>query len=111
MTDLSSVVADALTGLDGNRPASGVTVPVMALNGQEDQIFCGADSLDLILGGHKGQCGDGDDSLTALTRTLYPNAEAFEYGNVANTGHNVNFHLTAQETFKLAHDFFEKHGF
>ncbi|KAJ3532950.1 hypothetical protein NM208_g8204 [Fusarium decemcellulare] len=107
----TSNLGEALTALDGSQEAPGVKVPVMALNGQQDQIFCGANSLDLVAGGHKGNCGTGDSSITAKSGNAFPNAQPFEWHNVAETGHNNNFHRTAQLTFKAAHDFFARHGF
>ncbi|KAF4984937.1 hypothetical protein FDECE_16966 [Fusarium decemcellulare] len=107
----TSNLGEALTALDGSQEAPGVKVLVMALNGQQDQIFCGANSLDLIAGGHKGDCGTGDLSITAKSGNAFPNALPFEWHNVAETGHNNNFHRTAQSTFKAAHDFFARHGF
>ncbi|KAK4496552.1 hypothetical protein PRZ48_012532 [Zasmidium cellare] len=79
------------------------------LNGQKDQIFCAVLPTDPLIGG-LGNCGSGSTSKTAGTQVLFPAAK-FYYNQVANTGHDLDLHLTANQTFKLSHDYLASQGF
>lgn len=88
---------EALTTAYGNlRPAEGYTGSVIVLNGEHDAPSC------------SGHCGFGKKSLTSKVRTFYPNAKSFSYHNTADTGHVVNLHFTAQESYGIIYDFLER---
>jgi hypothetical protein len=103
-------VGEFVTALLGQLPAPGFTGSIFALTGQEDQIVCCRLPTDPLVG-YRGNCGSGPSSYTAQTRNLYPNAGSFGYGLVANTGHDMNYHYTAQQTFQIAHDFLSSQGY
>ncbi|KAK4494740.1 hypothetical protein PRZ48_014096 [Zasmidium cellare] len=94
----------------GQLPALGFTNSVLLLNGEHDQVFCTRIPTDPLVG-YRGDCGTGEDSYTAQSKLLFPNAKTFSYANVAETGHGVDLHRTAQEAFRVAHDFLKDDGF
>lgn len=91
----------SLTGLlqfiaERNAPASSniasqVKIPVLSVAGDKDAIFCY--NLDLL------NCND-----TAGVRTheaaYYTGASSFTYKSVADTGHSLTLHPSANESFK-----------
>ncbi|CAL5869860.1 uncharacterized protein PFLUO_LOCUS4091 [Penicillium psychrofluorescens] len=103
-------LGEFVSALLGQLPAPGFTGSVFALTGQEDQIVCARLPTDPLVG-YRGNCGSGPSSYTAKTRNLYPNAASFGYGLVPNTGHDMNFHYTAQQTFQMAHDYLSSQGY
>lgn len=82
-------VFEAATSAFGQLPANDYTGSVIVLNGEDDGAVCG------------GRCGQGRTSLTERVKLLYPRASAFRWYNVANTGHCLNLHFTAQESYRL----------
>ncbi|KAF2161610.1 hypothetical protein M409DRAFT_28004 [Zasmidium cellare ATCC 36951] len=82
---------------------------LLLLNGQNDQIFCAVLPTDPLIGG-LGNCGTGATSTTARTQVLFPAAK-FYYNQVANTGHDLDLHRTAAQTFKISHDYLASQGF
>lgn len=93
---------EAISTFFVNDVADDFDKPVLVLTGHEDQIFCG---LALPLLGPGDCTGYGDK-----TARLFPSAD-YRFQDVANTGHAMNFHHTAGETFAAAHDFLEGAGF
>lgn len=105
----TTTVGEAFTALLGNLPAKELTVPVLVLNGIQDEIFC-ANSVTDPLVGFRGNCGVGDASKSAATKKLYPSAK-FEYFQVDQTGHLQAYHRSAPAQFKAAHEFLARSGF
>lgn len=79
---------------------------VFVLNGNEDAIFCSGSPADVVLEA-AGSCADGFSSGVGAA---YPAARAFAFHNVPDTGHSLNLHHSAQQSFKAAHDFLAKQG-
>ncbi|KAF2162626.1 hypothetical protein M409DRAFT_68938 [Zasmidium cellare ATCC 36951] len=94
----------------GQLPALGYTNSVLVMNGEHDQVFCTRVPTDPLVG-YRGNCGEGEGSYTAQTRLLFPNVKAFEFENVEETGHDVDYHRTAQEAFAVAHGSLSRQGF
>ncbi|KAI0191640.1 Alpha/Beta hydrolase protein [Astrocystis sublimbata] len=87
---------------------SSFTGPVMVISGQQDQIACGTGS---IFDQPTVDCGVGPGSHVDETRSLFPDSKAFQPYVVANTGHNVNTHYSAPESFGAAHAWLQSVGF
>lgn len=109
-TEGTTTAGEFATALLGQAKAPGFKGSFMALNDENDQIFCARNPLDPLTG-DKGDCGTGSNSYTAQVSRLYPNAKAFAYVNIPETGHSLNYHYTAQQEFKAAHDFLAAQGF
>ncbi|GIZ49301.1 hypothetical protein CKM354_001233300 [Cercospora kikuchii] len=90
----------------GQLPAPEYQGSVFVLNGNQDAIFC-VGLLDTLLG-VPGDCSNG---YAERVKDGYPKAKAFGSHITANTGHAMNNHRTAQESFKAAHDWLEQQGF
>lgn len=97
---------EAISSFFVNDVATNYTKPVHVITGHKDQIFCG---LALPVLGEK-TCGSGSDNYMAQTATLFPNAQ-YSYTDIPGTGHALNFHYSANTTFKAAHDFLGEAGF
>lgn len=89
-----------------NPVASDFTNPILVITGHEDQAFCGLGLPEL----GELTCGTGAESQMNQTQTLFPNAD-YHWVDVPNTGHNLNFHYSAQSTFKEVHDFLDYNKF
>lgn len=100
-------LGEVATGTLGQIPAPHFKGAVFVLNGNEDGIFC-EDGPVQALATVPGNCSKGYSSGVA---SHYPAASKFGYYNTANTGHCLNIHLTAQESFKHAHNFLSEAGF
>lgn len=100
-------LGEAITGALGQFPAPSFKGAVFVLNGNEDAIFC-QDSIEHGLAGFAGNCSNGFSSSVGLS---YPAARKFDFYNTANTGHCLNTHDTAQESFQQAHKFLAGAGF
>ncbi|KZO91747.1 alpha/beta-hydrolase [Calocera viscosa TUFC12733] len=75
----------ALTGGQSN-----FTGPVHLVTGDRDWIFCGS------------QCGvkpDGNHTILELTDIVFPKSSNFSVYSPANTGHGLNLHLSAPDTY------------
>ncbi|GME44931.1 Alpha/beta hydrolase fold-1 [Neofusicoccum parvum] len=95
-------LGEAISTLFVNDVADDFTKPVLILTGHKDQIFCGV-ALPLL--------GEADcTGHFERTQALFPNAE-YSTREIANTGHCLNFHYSANETFTAAHDFLNSAGF
>ncbi|KAI9730400.1 MAG: hypothetical protein M1834_005910 [Cirrosporium novae-zelandiae] len=100
-------LGEAVSGLFITDVAKNYTNPVFVLTGHEDQIFCGL-SLPAL---GTTNCGNGSQGYLGKTAELYPNARPFEYLDVPNTGHCLNFHYSANVSFEAAHGFLGRMGF
>ncbi|KAK2810702.1 hypothetical protein FQN50_002745 [Emmonsiellopsis sp. PD_5] len=69
--------------------------PVHIIDGELDAAFCTSN----------GKCAPGRNTAPGNTAPLFPNAKKFTYDLIPNTGHCLNLHLNAHETFTAAHDF------
>ena len=67
-----------------------MTVPILFVLGQRDPIFCAADAVD---------CSTPDVACRQPS-TVYPNAAIVAVDLVPRTGHFLNLHLTAPETYR-----------
>lgn len=76
--------------------APAYTKRVLVITGEQDQPFCGQGSPTISV----AACGD----LLPDTVEIFPNAE-FNWKRIARTGHAINLCMSAQETFRTAHDF------
>lgn len=94
----------------GLAPQPNITVPVLVLNGQNDQIFCARTIVDGFYG-YGGDCGEGSGGLTARTSVNFPNAVGYAYFNVPDTGHDINLHYSAPTAFAAAQRFLDSRGF
>ncbi|KAK0369553.1 ctr copper transporter family protein [Colletotrichum limetticola] len=88
--------------------SSTFTGPVMIISGRQDQIACGSGSISDV---PAVDCGVGPESHIEQTRSLFPNVEQFVAYVPDNTGHNVNTHYSAPESFGAAHAWLQGVGF
>jgi len=72
--------------------------PVHVIVGELDAAFCSP----------LGKCTSGPNAPPGNTESLFPNAESFTYDIIPNTGHSLNVHFNAHDTFKAAHKFLRK---
>ena len=86
---------------------SNFTGPVMVLTGRYDQIACGKGNITLV----DDSCGVGPASNPDLTRLLFPRAVRFDSYTPDHTGHAINTHYSAPESFGVAHQWLESNGF
>ena len=75
----------------GLRTALAYTGPVLAVTAAEDDVFCS-----------NGQCGTGSSSPSAMAVSLFPKTSYFSYFEPTKTGHSINLHYTAQQSFQAA---------
>jgi pimeloyl-ACP methyl ester carboxylesterase len=100
-------VSEVLTALLGQSPVPEYGGDVFVLNGNEDGIFC-EDGPVQALAGVRGDCGKG---YSSGAKDAYPKARRFGWYNTAETGHLLNNHRTARESFEAAHEFLATSGF
>lgn len=101
---------EMLISLNGQEVVPDFTGDVFVLNGQYDVPYCSPDPLTALLF-PKADCGQGAKSFTSQVGSLYPAAKRFAWKHIANTGHCLNLHTTAQESFKATHDFLAEAGY
>lgn len=99
-------VGEFISAIFSTNVANDYTGPVQVITGHKDQVFCGI-SLPEITG--ETNCGEGDLNLIAQTATLYPKAN-YSFVEIPDTGHVLNLHYTANQTFKAAHDWLAEIG-
>ncbi|TFK22243.1 alpha/beta-hydrolase [Coprinopsis marcescibilis] len=80
----------------GASVAANYTNPVFALTGDKDYIFCGGDCYQKV---------DGSANLIEPVKFLFPGVTNFAFNIPAETGHGINFHLNAQESFSQIQSF------
>ena len=86
---------------------SDFTGPVMVLTGRLDQIVCGGGDISAVI----GHCGVGRTSNPDMTRTFFPKVSQFESYIPDKTGHDLNSHYSAPESFGAAHAWLTNVGF
>ena len=84
----------------GLKEAPNYTGAVFVVTGSRDDVFC--------LG---GLCPIGSASPQAMSGALYPKASNFSYSEPIGTGHMINLHYSAQQSFKASFDFLAANGF
>jgi pimeloyl-ACP methyl ester carboxylesterase len=99
-------LGETITALISVDEAPNYTGNVFVMTGQQDIIFCGLGTP--LLG--PGNCGQGESSLPAQTRSLYPNVSVYGFHIPSNTGHDINNHYSAQKSFEAAHDWLASIG-
>ncbi|RFU35394.1 hypothetical protein B7463_g937, partial [Scytalidium lignicola] len=87
----------------GTPVASHFRGPILVITGHLDQAFCG---LGLPFLGEL-TCATGKASQMEQTRSLFPKAN-YSWVDVPHTGHGLNFHYSAQTTFKTVHDYLQE---
>jgi pimeloyl-ACP methyl ester carboxylesterase len=75
------------------------TKPLAVIVGQQDEPLCNSN------------CGYGPSNLAAQTVEFSPDTRPFTLIVIPNTGHFLNLHFSAQETFEKAHDWLSQVGF
>lgn len=99
-TASTMTVAELVTVFRGFEASNGYGGAVKVINGEEDKCFCE--------GGH---CSDGPNGACALAANMFPSASTYSYSIIPRTGHCLNVHYTAEQSFQAAHDFLEENGF
>ena len=84
----------------GLKEAPAYTGPVFVVTGSADDVFCEA-----------AQCGTGSASPQAMSGALFPKSSNFSYSEPIGTGHMINLHYTAQQSFAASHNFLMANGF
>ena len=84
----------------GLKAAPAYTGPVAVITGERDEVFC-----------FGGQCGMGASSPQAQSCSFFPKSSNCTYYIPLETGHMINLHYTAQQSFRNAHDFLAQQGF
>jgi pimeloyl-ACP methyl ester carboxylesterase len=82
--------------------------PVMYLTGRNDPIVC--DKAGNITASFP-DCGVGKFSNPGYSSVRFPRADPFSVYVTDRTGHNLNLHYSAGESFGAAHAFLEAAGF
>ena len=80
-------------------PVPQYTGPVLLVSGDHDAVVCGNTT--------GGSCLPAVDSTVADTESFFPNAASFDYFLANQSGHSINFHYTAPQTFKAIHDWID----
>lgn len=88
-----------LTSSFVSAPATGFEAPLALVIGQNDEVLCESD------------CGEGNSNLAVMSKSYFPDSRAFEPIVVPNTGHFLNLHYSAPETFRGVHKWLETVGF
>ncbi|TEB33759.1 hypothetical protein FA13DRAFT_1707982 [Coprinellus micaceus] len=83
----SATLGELLT--QGTPPAPQYTNPVFVVTGDKDYIFCGGNCFQKV---------NGTDLLVG-TKELFPSVKKFSTYSPAKTGHGVNAHLSAPQTY------------
>jgi pimeloyl-ACP methyl ester carboxylesterase len=73
--------------------------PLAIIVGEFDEPLCNSN------------CGEGPSNLAAQSVAFFPDVKPFTPIVIGNTGHFLNLHLSAQETFTKANNWLESVGF
>jgi hypothetical protein len=95
-------IGEVATIFYGLGAANDYTGGVLAITGKSDAVAC--NNLPAP------DCGSGADSAPAQAGTFFPKAD-YEVSIPDVTGHSISLHTSAQQSFKVAHDFLAKKGF
>ena len=80
-------------------PVPQYTGPVLLVSGDHDAVVCGNNT--------GGSCLPAEKSTVAKTQAFFPNANSIEYFLANQSGHSINFHYSAQDTFEKIHDWID----
>lgn len=92
-------IGELFSTIEPPKPAANYTGAVQVVTGANDQPFCDGDCLS-----------GGQDALLAVKK-LYPKASAFGTFMPNGTGHAVNLHYAAHESYEQIMAFLAKNGF
>lgn len=84
-------------------PVPQYTGPVLLVSGDHDAVVCGNTTNHTCLDAQGGP----SNSTVARTRSFFPNAASFTYNLANSSGHSINFHYSAQQTFGYIHDWID----
>lgn len=87
-----------LTSSFATAPAGNFTAPIALVIGQNDEVLCESD------------CGSGEENLAVMSKSYFPDSKAFEPIVIPNTGHFLNLHYSARDTFIRVHEWLESVG-
>jgi hypothetical protein len=73
--------------------------PLALVIGQNDEVLCESD------------CAEGDSNLAVMSQSYFPDSRAFEPIVTPNTGHFLNLHYSAPETYRKVHEWLDKVAF
>jgi hypothetical protein len=104
-------VSELATLLLGQVTAPSFAGNVLVIDGKEDAVFCAKDVLAPVVGSIAGNCGSGAQSFTAQTAFLFPHAQSYTWKLVPKTGHCLNLHEDAQQTYALVHQYLQAQGY
>lgn len=99
----TGAIGEIATLLYGVGPADEYEGYVYVITGQNDAIACNNVPTP--------NCGSGATSMPAKAGAFFPKAKNYSYIIPATTGHNVNLHYTAGNSFKQAMAYLTSHGF
>lgn len=91
-------IAKLFTGSFPNITADRYRGLLLWVVGQNDNVFCG------------GQCGYGDDNIIRQNARYYPNVKELGFISGEETGHMLNLHYKARETFDKVEEWLFKHS-
>lgn len=100
----TGAIGELATLLYGVGPAEDYSGCVLVITGQNDAIACNVNPA-------KPDCGRGPTSLPAKAGAFFPNAKNYSYHIPKVTGHNANLHFTSPDSFKVAMNYLDNHGF
>lgn len=100
-------VGQFLTVFTDVTSATGYKGKVFVLSGNRDEAFCGLGNPAL----GQPNCGTGPGSRLDHTQGLFPNVAAYGYYAIPETGHCLNYHFSAQDSYKRTHNWLENEGF
>lgn len=80
----------------------------MYMTGSHDAIVCDRAGNTTLL---KTECTPGADANPGFTAEKFPRSNRFVAHVVRATGHDVNLHYSAGESFRVAHEFLREVGF
>ncbi|KAH8800291.1 Alpha/Beta hydrolase protein [Xylogone sp. PMI_703] len=79
--------------------AENFRAPIAIVIGEFDEPLCNSN------------CHEGNSNLAVMSKSYYPHSRAFEPIVIPGTGHFLNLHYTAKQTFSRVHNWLEKVGF
>lgn len=78
-------------------PVPEYTGPVLLVSGDHDALVCGA----------KASCLPLSNSPVAKTKPFFLDAASFDYSLANQSGHLINFHYSARQTYRAIHDWID----
>ncbi|KAI9761478.1 MAG: cis-prenyltransferase [Chaenotheca gracillima] len=84
-------------------PAPAYTGPVLVVTGDHDAVFCGNVT--------PANCLPASSSPPAKSASYFKHASSFDYILAHESGHLINFHYSAPDTFAQVHDWISRQEF